>query len=918
MSSTASRTVLTMSDLFANRTLRSYLSNVRDWHGYIRFLGLPDRRDHPDIIIDRLFVPPLLTDRYVSADDDPADWIGGAETLMTALAIDKPMVLLGDPGTGKSALVNYLVWLLSRPAENGLVARIGWRLPVPMVLRDLRLEGVTDFNGLLQAFLKHAMSSPLRDDTFLHDALVAGQAFILLDGIDEIGDIDIRKKVRRAVFDGFARYPRCRWLLTSRIVGYSEVPFDRHEGGSFDAENAHKIGRMDDLFVKRSRVAFPPEVEMRYIAPFDSPRIKAFARRWYEVREAAAVRAGEDAAHLVKAVHADDGILRLARIPHLLTMMALIHRIEATLPQERALLYDRIAEAYLESIDKFRGIYSGAADLPFKKRWLARVGFEMQRRRAAQNELGRSEILVDAADVLGWVRAEMERHPTSGADTPEKFLQFVKRRSGLLLPRGENRYTFIHLSFQEYFAAHALKREITTPRWIRDGESPLGIQSDSLSDWGSKSAWTETFVFLFEILSSEEDWHDDLRDRIFGKNFSHFWKTTNLAYQLSVLLSRLATYRRSRFTSSKILDTICSQSKDKIRNLILPRLQISDLSPIFYLTSLQYLSLDETQVSDLTPLAYLTSLRHLSLDETQVSDLTPLARLTSLRHLSLNQTQVSDLTPLARLTSLRHLSLNQTQVSDLTPLARLTSLHHLSLNQTQVSDLTPLSARVRLSGTQVPLARLTSLQLLWLNGTQVSDLTPLVHLAFLQSLSLDGTQVSDLTPLARLTSLQSLSLNRTQVFDLTPLACFLRHLSLNQTQVSDITPLARLTSLRSLSLNRTQVSDLTPLACFTTLEFLSLAGTQVSHVTFLARFASLQFLILVGTSVSDLTPLARLNSLRYLLLDDTPVSDLTPIVRLASLEYIDIENTLVSEATFRKLREALPNCRIAYAKPPTS
>jgi len=827
MSSATSRTVLTMSDLFANPTLRSYLSNVRDWHGYIRFLGLPDRRDHPDVIIDRLFVPPLLTDRYVSADDDPSDWIDDAETLMTALAIDKPMVLLGDPGTGKSALVNYLVWLLSRPAENGLVSRIGWRLPVPMVLRDLCLEGVTDFDGLLQAFLKHAMNASLRDDTFLHEALAAGQAFILLDGIDEIGDIETRETFRLAVFDGLARYPRCRWLLTSRIVGYSEVPLDRHEDnnrdGNLGAGNSHEFDRMDDLFIKRSRVASPPELERRYIAPFDDPRIKAFARRWYEVREAAAVRAGEDAAHLVKAVHADDGILRLARIPHLLTMMALIHRIEATLPQERALLYDRIAEAYLESIDKFRGIYSGAADLPFKKRWLARVGFEMQRRRDAQRAragLKQSEILVDADDVRDWVRAEMERHPLPGADTPEKFLQFVKRRSGLLLPRGENRYAFIHLSFQEYFAAHTLKREVTTPTWIRKGKSAIGFRSESLPKWGRKTAWTETLVFLFEMLSSEEDWHDDLRDRVFGENFSHLCDTRDSVSGLSILASRLVNYRRSRVTSSEIVDAICNRTnKEQVHKLNLSMLQVSDVSPISRLTSLQYLSLNGTQISDLAPLARLTSLQHLSFDITQISDLTPLSRLTSLQHLSLDGTPVTDVTPLEGLTSLQHLSLNWTQISDVTPLAHLISLGHLSLG-----------------------------------GTHISDLTPLAHLTSLEHLSLGGTRVSDLTPLSRLTSLGFLWLDRTQV--------------------SDLTPLSHLTSLRLLSLDRTHVSIL--------------------------------------------DPLAYLTSLLLLWLDDTDVSDLTPLVGLSSLDYIDIKNTLVSEATFRKLREALPNCRIAYAEPPTS
>ena len=59
--SAATENGLTLSDLVGNPTLRAYLSNLRDWHGYFRFLGLPDRRDNPDILIDRLFVEPLLT-----------------------------------------------------------------------------------------------------------------------------------------------------------------------------------------------------------------------------------------------------------------------------------------------------------------------------------------------------------------------------------------------------------------------------------------------------------------------------------------------------------------------------------------------------------------------------------------------------------------------------------------------------------------------------------------------------------------------------------------------------------------------------------------------------------------------------------------------------------------------------------------
>ena len=74
--------------------------------------------------------------------------------------------------------------------------------------------------------------------------------------------------------------------------------------------------------------------------------------------------------------------------------------------------------------------------------------------------------------------------------------------------------------------------------------------------------------------------------------------------------------------------------------------------------------LSRTQVSDLSPLAKLKSLNQLHLDNTQVSDLSPLAELKSLEVLYLHIMQVSDLSPLAELKSLRRLVLKNTQVSD--------------------------------------------------------------------------------------------------------------------------------------------------------------------------------------------------------------------------------------------------------------
>ena len=910
---------LTLSDLVGDPMLRAYLKNLRDWHGYVRFLGLPDRRDNPDILIDRLFVEPLLTRRHIWPDEDPSSWIGEAETIFDILKIGRPVVLLGDPGTGKTTLLNYLVWLLARPTVDTWTKRMGgWLLPVPMVLREQRLRGITNFDGLLDTFFSQPKSEPLRKGKYLYQMLEEGRALVLLDGIDEIGDPKAREDLRSAVFEGFDRYPRCRWLLSSRIVGYDEVAFNENlnpQTGQSPPREVLKKSRSSDARIMREHPDIGrPEtaqefddgcgVVTRYIAPFDDGRIEKFARNWYVQREAAATRAGEDATHLVSAVHADEGILRLARIPNLLTMMALIHRIEATLPHGRALLYERIAEAYLESIDKFRGVYSGAYNLPQKRRWLARVGYEMQRRRSIdqQRESGTDErengadqsvLLAESSDVISWVKEEMQKDGTSEGMSAEEFLSFVGRRSGLFLPRGEGLYAFVHLSFQEYFASVAIEREVTGPNWARGEPTVLGLERKDLAEWAGNSTWRETFVFLFELLASKDDWHADLLDAVFGKGFRLDEKTSDnlLLLNLAHLLARLAVNRRSGLAGNRESDAITAAVQTALRvprsHRVFQELLGGDVDwneKVLEVIGVQSkeacvgsLDLAETRISDLRPLASLAALKRLSLEHTQVSDLGPLANLTALKWLYFWGTQVSDLGPLANLTALESLYFGDTEVSDLGPLANLTALESLYFGDTEVSDLGPL-------------ANLTALESLDLWSTEVSDLGPLANLTALESLGLWSTRVSDLGPLANLTRLKSLDLWSTEVSDLGPLANLtaLESLDLRWTKVSDLGPLANLTALESLDLGRTKVSDLGPLANLTALESLDLGRTQVT----------------------DLRPLAKLTGLKSLDLGHTEVSDLTPLTNLTALESLNVQETRVSRRVVSELRNARPECRI--------
>ena len=128
----------------------------------------------------------------------------------------------------------------------------------------------------------------------------------MLDLLDEVGDLQPRRNLRDAVQDGFQRFGRCPCLLTSRVVGYDDVPF-----------HVHPDARLSGLPEQE------PFATLAYVAPFDDMQIGQFTQNWYAERESDPDKAREGAEHLVQAVYRDHDTLRLARVPNLLTMMAL-------------------------------------------------------------------------------------------------------------------------------------------------------------------------------------------------------------------------------------------------------------------------------------------------------------------------------------------------------------------------------------------------------------------------------------------------------------------------------------------------------------------------------------------------------------------------------------------------------------------
>ncbi|MFN8457356.1 MAG: SUMF1/EgtB/PvdO family nonheme iron enzyme [Anaerolineae bacterium] len=372
-----------------------------------------------------------------------------AVSVNEALAEYPRLVVLGDPGSGKTTLLRYLTLLYARDLAEGsglvrdkLSLGESGHLPILLPLRQIgaflrpRPDQGTEGHALLLEFLRESLTNeriPVPDD-FFDEWLNQGRAVILLDGLDEVADPDLRRRVARLV-EALARaYPNCRCLVTSRVVGYSGP------------------ARLGEAFATTT------------VQDFSLADVELFLSQWHRLvavghmgpGESAAAYAAAQTGQLLQAIRANERIRELAINPLLLTVIAMVHRDRVKLPDRRAELYAEAVDVLLGKWDEARGVAEtpilegkpfDTGDKRLMLQHLALRMHEQQQKELAAEELRRW---------LGERFYEVIGNWREVARTVDRFLRVIEERTGLLAARGEGVYAFSHLTFQEYLAALAI------------------------------------------------------------------------------------------------------------------------------------------------------------------------------------------------------------------------------------------------------------------------------------------------------------------------------------------------------------------------------------------------------------------------------------------------------------------------------
>jgi energy-coupling factor transporter ATP-binding protein EcfA2 len=405
-----------------------------------------------EINIDKSIVPNIQDEKIpilqrTIGPKDSNDKENKKEDLTASVLKHGSLVILGDPGSGKSTLMKYLTVKVTQLRNSDhLYANI-----IPICIR------ISDYADYFKKTKKtlYEFITDHSDKQYQHifkEGFEYSNILLLMDGLDEITDTPLRIRLNEQVMDLMARYPYNHYVVTSRIVGYQESKL----GGDF----------------KHFK-----------LMPFGKDEIKLFSVQWYESiakhTDKDYDHAREQADNLSSSITRSPSVVRLATNPLLMTIIAMIHYKGKKLPNKRVELYDVSTETFLEYWVQLR--MEDESQLKDKNEIieiLAPIAFEIHK--------NKSNALIEEKEFEeSFLSCFKGIHTNTSNDDAKKecreFINFLRQQAGFFYEKGEddegNRfYGFIHLTFEEYLAAIELvsrwnegelylKDYVFSPRW---------------------------------------------------------------------------------------------------------------------------------------------------------------------------------------------------------------------------------------------------------------------------------------------------------------------------------------------------------------------------------------------------------------------------------------------------------------------
>ena len=337
------------------------------------------------------------------------------------------LVVLGDPGCGKTTLLKYVALCLAQARPESETGVPPGRLPLFLPLREVEDFGVSLAQALHARYRVPSLELPVG---FFEQALESERCLVLLDGLDEVATPETRLEAIEWIEAERKVRPGNQFVLTSRFSGY------------------------------RAEVRMPGHYLEVHVRDFSDEQVHQFVRQWYhqiEIKQRGDEPRWHDEARnraddLLRHLGRSDTLRRLSCNPLMLQITCIVHRTQGGMPRHRSELYDECLRVLLQNWDEAKGleVFLTATEARQVLRPFALWLHGKEGRTFAEADEVRQQLLPQLERIGKQTRKrEVEEHL-------DRILTSVRDRSGLFVGYGVTRYGFQHLSFQEFLAAEEM------------------------------------------------------------------------------------------------------------------------------------------------------------------------------------------------------------------------------------------------------------------------------------------------------------------------------------------------------------------------------------------------------------------------------------------------------------------------------
>lgn len=442
----------------------------------INFIGfdLNKYRQRPtDISLVDLFVKPLFHQTVnITGNNQKVEKTRKSNlTISDILKSEKNLIILGDPGAGKSLLVKYLIIQIfdKKGTSLGLTQYLK-HIPFRIELR--KYNEVRENKSLIE-YLSDLIGKEMHisiSSEVLASLLKLEGSIIFFDGLDEIFDISHKVKIKELIESFSSNFNKSKCIVTSRFIGYHDIKFNSKKFDEF-AIQKFNTNQINELVTK-----------------FYTTQILNLEKRKISIDQC------------LSQIEKDIDI-ELKSNPLIMTLILILSSNNIIIPDSKLEIYEACTKTLVESIDLREKELKFEIPVKHKRLTFAHLAY-WQYKELTNNQTinyntalkSLSTFLINKDEVKEYVEAE---------EKAKKFLEYAEKRSIYF----EDNFT--HKTFLEYYTADYLYINYFT----KASDSARKTVIEIITEYLPNPFWYIVFELLLIRVDSEQA-DEELLDEI--------------------------------------------------------------------------------------------------------------------------------------------------------------------------------------------------------------------------------------------------------------------------------------------------------------------------------------------------------------------------------------------------------------------